>query len=73
MKVAITSKIAHEWLAVCSQFGVDPEPVETFEMSGLTGPYRLSFFTIDDDSHLATWIRLVKPRWIDPVVRCVED
>lgn len=72
MKVAITSKNYHEWEAACSQFGVTYEPTETFEMSGYTGPYRLSFFQVEDDCHFATWIRLVKPRWIDPVVRCVE-
>jgi len=65
MKVAITNKNNHEWSAVCSQFGENYQPVETLEMNGITGPFRMSFFEIPSDGHFATWIRLVRPKWID--------
>lgn len=65
MKLAITNRNYHEWEAACDQFGVKYNPHETMEVNGITGPFRMSFFHVPDDDHFATWIRLVKPRWID--------
>ena len=66
MRVKITNKHNHEWLAVCSQFGVELEPTREVVNLGIDGDLGSSihYYLVDDD-HMATWIKLIKPQWID--------
>ena len=65
MKVAISNKTAHEWSAVCSQFGVEYEPVKQVEHYGIDGEtgYVISHYHVTDE-HMANWIKIIRPRWI---------
>lgn len=65
MKVAITNRNDHEWSAVCSQFGVEYEPVREVVNVGMDGEEGtcVRYYLVNDE-HMATWIRLIKPRWI---------
>ena len=66
MKVKITSRNEHEWSAVCSQFGVNYEPIREVTELGVDGDqsYTIRHYYVDDE-HMATWIKLIKPLWID--------
>lgn len=66
MIVKITDKIQHEWSAVCSQFGVEPETVREQTFYGIDGDssYHIRHYFVEDE-HMARWIKIIKPRWID--------
>jgi hypothetical protein len=65
MIVSISNRQSHEWSAVCSQFGVDLEPVHTIEQYGVDGEESstINRYFVSDE-HMATWIKIIKPRWI---------
>lgn len=64
----ITDQQGEEWWALCQGMLGNPlTPIEDYMMAvapGVAG--RMCIFEVEDDTALATWVRMKHPEWIEP-------